>query len=328
MFKCPGMTDLTSTAWNTVYTCPSGKTAIISKIILTNNASTSCNFLMLVGSAVDGQYYAHGAWNVMPYGGYKDIPGGYILNAGESIYIHPYGASTTAIIHGDEITANTELKRLGGGWIAQNAWSNIYTCPSGKTTYISKMTFQNGWGACGNIDCTVKIAHVLSGQSASDKYIVRRELVLKEGHGFDVSGGVVMNAGDTIQVYTTGTYGISAVWGNEIATSTGKMLGAIDITAGAWTNIYTVPSGKQTVVSKAILTNNNTSYDSYLYMAHIPSGQSITSAKYYMISQRIGRYDGGYIELGGITLATDDVLSAYASASSCNAIAWGDETNV
>jgi len=104
-----------------------------------------------------------------------------------------------------------------------------------------------------------------------------------------------------------------------------KQLGAIDITQSTWTTLYTVPSGKTAIVSKAKIINQNTSSDATMYLAHIPSGGSV-SAKYYLIPGNTVLKNGGQCEENNIAMATGDILQVYSNQANGTAYACGDET--
>ncbi len=104
-----------------------------------------------------------------------------------------------------------------------------------------------------------------------------------------------------------------------------KLFGAIDITDDTWTDVYTVPEAKVAVVSKILLTNNDTA-DAVMSLAHLPSGQAIAS-KYYIIPGHTVLKNGGQIEVtGGICLTAGDKLQAKSDQSNGTCIAWGDES--
>jgi hypothetical protein len=329
-FKQLGSLAMATTAWETLYTCPSGKTVIVSRIsMLNNNASLPCDMLLLAGAGVSAVYYVSGASNTPAYGGEMKLDGGIILNAGESIYTYCSVARGTAIAWGDEITASSTLKQLGAVGITQNSWTTVYQCPTGKTTYVSKIILNNGYFGTGQTaEATMYLAHIPSGQSVATKYyIVSQRKVLKNGGRIEIGGGIVLSAGDILSAYSTQTSGNCVAWGDEQTAGTAKMLNAIDITSGAWTEVYTVPASKQTIVSKMIMINNNASY-ARMYAEHIPSGQS-SADKYFITSFQHVLQNGGYRELtGGICLATGDKVRVFSYSADGTCIMWGDEMNV
>ena len=106
-----------------------------------------------------------------------------------------------------------------------------------------------------------------------------------------------------------------------------KLLGATDITQNTFTDVYAVPAGKTTIVSKIIITNNNTTTDADMIIVRLPVGQTVGNK--YAIRRMTILKNYGCLEItGGICLTAGDKLQAYSDETSGTCIAWGDEIDV
>lgn len=105
-----------------------------------------------------------------------------------------------------------------------------------------------------------------------------------------------------------------------------KVLGQSNPSATTLTTLYTVPSGKEAVVS-TISVANLTATAATFRIAIRPAGASITNAHYFAYDITVGASDTTVITVG-ITLATTDVLSVYASTANLVFQAFGDEASV
>ena len=92
------------------------------------------------------------------------------------------------------------------------------------------------------------------------------------------------------------------------------------------TTLYTVPSSKEAVVS-TISVANLTSTAATFRIAVRPGGASIANQHYIGYDITVGASDSTLITVG-LTLATTDVISVYASTANLAFSAFGDEASV
>jgi glucose-6-phosphate dehydrogenase assembly protein OpcA len=105
-----------------------------------------------------------------------------------------------------------------------------------------------------------------------------------------------------------------------------KVLGQSNPAATTLTTLYTVPSAKEAVVS-SISVANLTSTAATFRLAVRPAGASIANQHYIGYDITVGASDSTIITVG-LTLATTDVLSVYASTANVAFQAFGDEASV
>lgn len=105
-----------------------------------------------------------------------------------------------------------------------------------------------------------------------------------------------------------------------------KVLGQSNPAATTLTTLYTVPSAKEAVVS-SISVANLTSTAATFRLAVRPAGASIANQHYIGYDITVGASDTTIITVG-LTLATTDVLSVYASTANVAFQAFGDEASV
>lgn len=105
-----------------------------------------------------------------------------------------------------------------------------------------------------------------------------------------------------------------------------KVLGQSNPAATTLTTLYTVPSAKEAVVS-TISVANLTSTAATFRLAVRPAGASIANQHYIGYDITIGASDSTLITVG-LTLATTDVISVYASTANLAFSAFGDEASV
>ena len=105
-----------------------------------------------------------------------------------------------------------------------------------------------------------------------------------------------------------------------------KVLGQSNPSATTLTTLYTVPASKEAVVS-SISIANLTATTATFRIAIRPAGASITNAHYFGYEITVGASDTTIITVG-ITLATTDVISVYASTANLVFQAFGDEASV
>jgi len=105
-----------------------------------------------------------------------------------------------------------------------------------------------------------------------------------------------------------------------------KVLGQSNPAATTLTSLYTVPASKEAVVS-SISVANLTSTAATFRLAVRPAGASIANQHYIGYDITVGASDSTIITVG-LTLATTDVLSVYASTANVAFQAFGDEASV
>ena len=84
-------------------------------------------------------------------------------------------------------------------------------------------------------------------------------------------------------------------------------LAQVDLTTTALTDIYTVGSGKETVVSTIIIANRTSSADSFRIAVRV-DGDAISNKHYIAYDVPVAANDSTTLTLG-ITMAATDVLS-------------------
>jgi glucose-6-phosphate dehydrogenase assembly protein OpcA len=105
-----------------------------------------------------------------------------------------------------------------------------------------------------------------------------------------------------------------------------KVLGQVNPSATSLTTLYTVPASKEAVVS-SISVANLTATAATFRLAVRPAGESIANKHYIGYDITVGASDSTIITVG-LTLATTDVLSVYASTADIAFQAFGDEASV
>lgn len=102
-----------------------------------------------------------------------------------------------------------------------------------------------------------------------------------------------------------------------------KVLGQSNPSAVTATTLYTVPSAKESVVSSISICNLASSSATYR-IAIRPAGASLANQHYLAYDVTVGAADTTIITVG-ITLATTDVITVYASTANLAFSAFGDE---
>jgi glucose-6-phosphate dehydrogenase assembly protein OpcA len=105
-----------------------------------------------------------------------------------------------------------------------------------------------------------------------------------------------------------------------------KVLGQSNPSATTATTLYTVPSAKEAVVSSISVCNLSTNAATYR-IAIRPSGATLANQHYLAYDVTVGAADTTIITVG-ITLATTDVITVYASSANLSFSAFGDEASV
>ena len=105
-----------------------------------------------------------------------------------------------------------------------------------------------------------------------------------------------------------------------------KVLGQVNPSATTLTTLYTVPSAKEAVVSSISVANLTTTAATFR-LAVRPAGESINNKHYIGYDITVGASDSTIITVG-LTLATTDIISVYASTANVAFQAFGDEASV
>jgi len=105
--------------------------------------------------------------------------------------------------------------------------------------------------------------------------------------------------------------------------TTYKVLGQSNPSATTLTSLYTVPSSTSTVVSTVTIANLANASATFR-VAVRPAGTSIANQHYIAYDVTIPALDTLTLTLG-ITLATTDVISVYASSATVAFAAYGSE---
>ena len=102
-----------------------------------------------------------------------------------------------------------------------------------------------------------------------------------------------------------------------------KVLCQSNPSATTATTLYTVPASTSTVVSTIVVSNQATSSATYRISVR-PAGAAQTNAMYLAYDVTVGANDSTALTLG-ITLATTDVITVYASSATLSFNAFGSE---
>jgi hypothetical protein len=102
-----------------------------------------------------------------------------------------------------------------------------------------------------------------------------------------------------------------------------KVLGQVNPSATTATTLYTVPSAKSAVISTLVIANLAASSATYR-VAVRPAGATLANLHYVAYDITVGASDSTALTLG-ITLATTDVVTVYASSATLAFSAFGDE---
>lgn len=102
-----------------------------------------------------------------------------------------------------------------------------------------------------------------------------------------------------------------------------KCLGQSNPTATTNTTLYTVPAATSAVVSTITICNQASSAATYR-IAVRPAGASIAAQHWIVYGATVGASDTTALTLG-LTLATTDVITVYASTATLSFSAFGSE---
>ena len=103
-----------------------------------------------------------------------------------------------------------------------------------------------------------------------------------------------------------------------------KVLGQVNPSATTATTLYTVPSAKSAVISSLTVCNQASSSATFR-IAVRPAGATLAAVHYVAYDVAVGAADTTVLTLG-ITLATTDVVTVYASTANISFHAYGDES--
>jgi len=102
-----------------------------------------------------------------------------------------------------------------------------------------------------------------------------------------------------------------------------KVLGQQIPAATTATTLYTVPASTSTVVSTIVVCNQTTTAATFR-IAVRPAGATLAAVHYVAYDITVGASDTTALTLG-ITLATTDVITVYASTATLSFHAYGSE---
>jgi glucose-6-phosphate dehydrogenase assembly protein OpcA len=102
-----------------------------------------------------------------------------------------------------------------------------------------------------------------------------------------------------------------------------KTLGQSAPSATTNTNLYTVPASTSAVVSTLVIANRAASAATFR-IAIRPAGAAIANQHYIAYDVPVGASDSTTLTLG-ITLATTDIITVYASTANISFNAFGSE---
>jgi glucose-6-phosphate dehydrogenase assembly protein OpcA len=102
-----------------------------------------------------------------------------------------------------------------------------------------------------------------------------------------------------------------------------KVLGQSAPSATTATTLYTVPAATSAVVSSIVIANRDASAATYRISIR-PAGAAQANQHYIAYDVTVGASDSTVLTLG-ITLATTDVITVYASTANLSFSAYGSE---
>jgi glucose-6-phosphate dehydrogenase assembly protein OpcA len=102
-----------------------------------------------------------------------------------------------------------------------------------------------------------------------------------------------------------------------------KVLGQSAPSATTATTVYTVPSATSTVLSSIVIANRAATTATYR-IAIRPAGATLATTHYIAYDVTVGASDSTVLTLG-ITLATTDVVTVYASTANLTFSVFGSE---
>jgi glucose-6-phosphate dehydrogenase assembly protein OpcA len=105
--------------------------------------------------------------------------------------------------------------------------------------------------------------------------------------------------------------------------TTYKILGQSAPSATTSTDLYTVPSSTQTVVSSIVIANRSSTSATFR-ISCAPDGASVANSQYIAYDVTVGAADSTVLTLG-LTLGDTDKIRVYASTADLTFSAFGSE---
>jgi hypothetical protein len=105
--------------------------------------------------------------------------------------------------------------------------------------------------------------------------------------------------------------------------TTYKVLGQVNPSAATATTLYTVPSAKSTVVSTITICNQAATPATFR-VAIRPAGATLAAIHYIAYDSIVAANDLTALTIG-VTLATTDIITVYASSATLSFNAFGSE---
>jgi hypothetical protein len=105
--------------------------------------------------------------------------------------------------------------------------------------------------------------------------------------------------------------------------TTYKVLGQVNPSASTATTLYTVPSAKSTVVSTITICNQAATAATFR-VAIRPAGATLAAIHYIAYDSTVAANDLTALTIG-VTLATTDIITVYASSANLSFNAFGSE---
>jgi hypothetical protein len=232
---------------------------------------------------------------------------------------------TTGAVHGYAIG---DVVTIGGVDTTFDGTYVVASVPT-TTTFTYALTVANVTSAAVSPAGIISRNAALSGVAISNKYKKNTVATLTAtSHGLAVGDTVYVAIGDTtIQgrylvtgVPSANTFTVTASGSDIASTACGGAFGKLGI---ALTTLYTVPSATSVVVSTITVSNRSTFQRTYR-IAIRPAGAAIDNKHYIAYDVLVGANDTVSLTLG-VTLATTDVVSVYASGSELAFALFGSE---
>ena len=102
-----------------------------------------------------------------------------------------------------------------------------------------------------------------------------------------------------------------------------KVLGQSAPSATTATTLYTVPAATSAVVSSIVIANRDSASATFR-IAIRPAGATLANQHYIAYDVTVGASDSTVLTLG-LTLATTDIITVYASTANLSFSAYGSE---
>lgn len=104
-----------------------------------------------------------------------------------------------------------------------------------------------------------------------------------------------------------------------------KVLGQVEPSASTYTTLYTVPTGKSTVISTLSITNQAIVGVIKYRIAIRPGGATLATEHFIAYDTELSPYESTYIT-AGITLSAGDVVTVRSTASAVSFNLFGEES--